>query len=126
MSPIPGKIDRAGSLLLVASLLAALSRASATDYYVNPSSGNSYPTVQAAVDAVAGQSEFNRANIFIAPGTYREIVTVSQPYVSFIGTGSSPAATTIVFSRMIGSANQFTWGQVVEIKMAPRLSWRAT
>ncbi len=112
----PGKVDGAGSLLLVASLLAAFSRASATDYYVNPSSGNSYPTVQAAVDAVAGQSEFNRANIFIAPGAYHEIVTVDKPYISFIGTGPSPDTTTIVFSRMIGSGNQFTWGQVLEIQ----------
>jgi len=110
------KVDGALSLFLVASLLPALSTAGATDYHVDPNNQNAYATVQDAVDAVAGQSEFNRANIFIAPGTYHEIVTVNQPYISFIGTGPSPDATTIVFSRMVGPGNQFTWGQVVEIQ----------
>jgi hypothetical protein len=109
----PKKVDGALLLLQVASLLAALSSARATDYYVDPNDGNAYATVQAAVDAVAGQSEFNRANIFIAPGIYREIVTVDKPYISFIGTGSSPDATTIVFSRGLGS---FGLGQIVEIQ----------
>src|SRR5205807_10321439 len=109
----PRRVDKALLLLQVASLLAALSSARATDYYVDPSDGNTYATVQDAVDAVAGQSEFNRANIFIAPGTYREIVTVNKPYISFIGEGSSPHATTIVFSRGLDS---FSYGQVVEIQ----------
>jgi len=104
-----------GALLLfrAAALLAALNSASAADYYVNPSDGNAFPTVQAAVDAVAGQSEFNRANIFIAPGAYREIITINKPYLSFIGEGSSPDATTIVFSRGVSSSS---YGQVVEIQ----------
>src|SRR5207302_489990 len=97
-------------LLKAASLLAALSSASAIDYFVDPSEENSYATVQDAVDAVAGQSEFNRANVFIAPGIYPEIITVNKPYISFIGEGSSPNATTIVFSRGLGS---FSYGQVV-------------
>jgi hypothetical protein len=113
---VPRKIDGELLLLRVASLFAALSSASAADYYVNPSDGNAYATVQAAVDAVAGQSEFNRANIFIAPGTYHEIVTINKPYISFIGTGPSPDATRIFFSRIIGSGNPFTYGQVVEIQ----------
>ena len=107
------KVDSALLLFQVASLLAALSSARATDYYVDPSDENAYATVQDAVDAVVGQSEFNRANIFIAPGTYREIVTIDKPFISFIGTGGSADATTIVFSRGIGS---FSYGQVVEIQ----------
>lgn len=104
------------SLFLAASLLPALSKAGATDYYVDPGNQNAYATVQDAVEAVAGQSEFNRANIFIAPGDYREIVTVNKPYVSFIGQGSSPDATTIVFSRSFGALGGY--GQVVEIQDA--------
>src|SRR5947209_18522513 len=77
----PRKVDKALLLLQVASLLAVLSSARATDYYVDPSDENAYATVQAAVNDVAGQSEFNRANIFIAPGTYREIVTIDKPFI---------------------------------------------
>ena len=108
----PTRVDGA-LLFLVASLLPALNKAGATDYSVDPGNLNAYATVQDAVDAVAGQSEFNRANIFIAPGTYHEIVTVSQPHISFIGTGSSPDATTIVFSRSLGSLG---FNAVVEIQ----------
>jgi hypothetical protein len=110
----PGKVD--ARLLQVAALLAALSSASATDYYVDPSDGDAYASVQEAVDAVNGESEFNRANIFIAPGTYREIVVVDKPYISFIGTGPSPDTTTISFPRGIISGDDFNWSQIVEIR----------
>jgi Pectinesterase len=100
----------AASLLLVAR-----NSAPAADYFVNPSDPNAYATVQAAVDAVSGQSEFNRANIFIAPGTYHEVVTVNQPYISFIGLGSSPDQTTISFSRAY-VAGGFDYGEIVQIQ----------
>lgn len=102
-------------LLQAASLLALLQPTRAADYFVDPSDPNAYASVQAAVDAVSGQSEFDRANIFIAPGRYHELVTVSEPNVSFIGTGASPTETTITFSRgyVFGSSN---FGQVLEIQ----------
>jgi hypothetical protein len=109
------KVDAAW-LFQVAALCFALGTANATDYFVDPSDGNAYATVQDAVDAVAGQSEFNRANIFIAPGTYRELVTIAKPYISLIGTGPSPETTTIVYARTISTGDPFTWGQVVEIQ----------
>ncbi|HEX4629470.1 MAG TPA: pectinesterase family protein [Chthoniobacterales bacterium] len=102
-------------LLGAVSLLAMLSSARSADYYVEPSDANAFPTVQAAVDAVSGQSELNRANIFIAPGTYHEIVTVDKPYVSFIGTGSSSDQTTISFSRAY-VAGGFDSGEIVRIQ----------
>ncbi|PYJ90589.1 MAG: hypothetical protein DME70_00280, partial [Verrucomicrobia bacterium] len=105
--PCPRRFD--GVLLLL--LLAMTSAAWATDYYVDPSSANAYPNVQAAVDAVSGQSEFDRANIFIAPGSYNELVSVAEPYISFIGTGATPDATRIVFSKRWSSG-----GQVVAIQ----------
>src|SRR5205823_4180157 len=108
----PGKVD-AALLFTIAALLTALGTASATDYYVDPANGNAFATVQAAVDAVAGQSEFNRANIFIAPGSYKELVTVAKPYLSFIGTGVTADATRIVFSKRWSSG-----GEVVEIQSA--------
>jgi Pectinesterase len=110
----PRKVDVAW-LLQMAALLAALHQARATDYNVDPINGSAYATVQEAVDAVTGQSEFDRANIFIAPGTYHELVTVYKPYISFIGTGDSPEATKITFARAEATSGPFTWGQVVEI-----------
>ena len=110
------RVDRAWALFRLAAALVAVSSASASDYYVDSNAAGAYTTVQSAVDAVDGQSEFNRANIFIAPGTYREIVTVSKPYVSFIGKADSPEATTITFSRTVSPGDMFSWGQVVEIQ----------
>jgi len=112
----PNRMDGVSLLLGAASLLAMPGSARSADYYVNPSDANAYSTVQAAVDAVEGQSEFNRANIFIAPGVYREIVVVDKPYISFIGTGVSPEATSISFARGIISGPPFDWGQIVEIR----------
>jgi pectin methylesterase-like acyl-CoA thioesterase len=59
-----------------------------------------YTTVQAAIDAVpAGNT--SRVTITIAPGTYREVVTVpaTKPYVTLQGTGSSAAQTVIVYNN---------------------------
>jgi pectinesterase len=99
----------------VAAILIAVNPARATDYYVDPSAPGAYATVQSAVDAVANQSEFNRANIFIAPGIYREIVTVNKPYVSLIGEGDSAEATRITFARTV-PGDMVSFGQVVEIQ----------
>jgi pectin methylesterase-like acyl-CoA thioesterase len=106
-----------GVLLVVgaAALVVVPSLARAADYYVNPSDASSYSTVQSAVDAVTGQSEFNRANIFIAPGIYHELVAVSQPYISLIGTGSSPDQTTISFSRAYVAGGS-DYGEIVKIQ----------
>src|SRR5882724_1980362 len=113
-SPGPRRLSQVLLLFGAASLLAMLNSADAVDYYVAPTGANAYPTVQAAVDAVSGQSELNRANIFIAPGTYHELVTVDKPFISFIGTGASADATKISFSRAyIPGVN---YGQIVEIQ----------
>jgi hypothetical protein len=110
----PKRIDGMLLLLGAASLFAMPYLARAADYYVDPNNATAYATIQAAVDAVSGQSEFNRANIFIAPGTYPEIITVDKPFISFIGTGVSPDATTISFSRAYIPG--VSYGQVVEIQ----------
>ncbi len=72
---------------------------SARDYFVDKSGANgAYPTVQSAVDAVTGQSETDRANIFIAPGKYVERVAVEKPFVTFIGQGEAPTNVIISFN----------------------------
>jgi hypothetical protein len=112
--PRPNKVD-AALLFQVATLFLVSTSATATDYLVDPGNSNAYPTVQEALDAVAGQSELNRANIFIAPGVYHEVVVVEKPYVSFIGTGGSPDATAISFSRPFVPGG-IGYGQIVEIQ----------
>jgi pectin methylesterase-like acyl-CoA thioesterase len=80
-------------------VIAAAETALARDYFVNPTGDNgAFPTVQSAVDAVAGQTENERANIFIAPGRYWERVSVDKPFVTFIGQGDAPAEVTISFN----------------------------
>ena len=83
-------------------MLAALSGARANDYFVNPSGANgAFPTVQSAVDAVIGQTEIARANIFLAPARYVERVTVDKPFVTFIGQGVAPADVNISFNSTV-------------------------
>lgn len=81
-----------------ALLLSALQKGQATDYFVDPSgTGGAFINIQSAVDAVTGQTTTNRANIFIAPATYVEQVTVDKPYVTFIGQGTAPSAVKISY-----------------------------
>lgn len=68
------------------------------DYFVDPNCASAFPTIQSAHDAISGQSPSNRANIFIAPGTYTELVNVTKPDVSLIGLGESPSDVFITFS----------------------------
>jgi pectin methylesterase-like acyl-CoA thioesterase len=75
----------------LACLCAFVFDARARDYFVNRSgSDGAFPTVQSAVDAVSGQTETDRANIFIAPGRYVERVLLEKPFVTFIGQGTAP------------------------------------
>ena len=90
--------------------------AAARDYFVNPSGADgAFPTVQSAVDAVSGQTEIDRANIFIAPGRYVERVLVDKPFVTFIGQGAAPADVTISFNKTFVSVPVFSWGETVAI-----------
>src|SRR5207247_3309352 len=82
-----------------AIVFAASNDARASDYFVNPNGANgAFPTVQGAVDAVSGQTDTARANIFIAPARYVEQVTVDKPFVTFIGQGAAPADVNISFN----------------------------
>jgi pectinesterase len=88
----------------------------ARDYFVNPNGVNgAFPTVQSAVDAVDGQTETDRANIFIAPGKYIERVTLEKPFVSFIGQGAAPADVTISFNGTPVNVPAFSAHETVSI-----------
>lgn len=109
---------QAPAKLLILQFVALLcaSGTEAKNYYVNPSGANgAFKRVQGAVDAVTGATELNRANIFIAPGTYSELLTISKPWISLIGTGDSPAAVNISFAST-QTHDPFDWGAVVEVQ----------
>lgn len=78
----------AAAVLLLHALPSLPAAAAGTDLYVGyPGKQDNYSTVQAAVNAAAGRkpaSENDRVTIHIAPGTYREQVTVNTPYLSFV------------------------------------------
>ncbi len=59
-----------------------------------------YTTVQAAIDAVPANNT-GRVTITIAPGTYREVVSVpsNKPFITLQGTGSSASQTVIVYNN---------------------------
>ncbi len=88
----------------------------ARDYFVDPSGTNgAFLTVQSAVDAVTGETETDRANIFIAPGKYIERVAVEKPFVTFLGQGAAPADVTISFNGTPVDVPQFSWNETVFI-----------
>jgi pectin methylesterase-like acyl-CoA thioesterase len=87
----------------------------ARDYFVDKTGANgAFLTVQSAVDAVTGQTEIDRANIFIAPGKYVERVAVEKPFVTFIGQGAAPAEVIISFNLTTGQEGDF--GESVSIR----------
>lgn len=62
--------------------------------YVNSSN---YATIEAALSAAKEYSE--PVTIYIAPGTYRENLTINQHNLTLIGEGADPADTVIVFGH---------------------------
>lgn len=91
-------------------------RAGAADYFVNPNGDSgAFPTVQMAVDAISGETEWNRANVYIAPGIYRERLIVTKPYVSLIGQGGSRNDTVISYNTTPDFDSTLGWGEVVGV-----------
>jgi pectin methylesterase-like acyl-CoA thioesterase len=86
------------------------------NYFVRQSGASgAFQTVQSAVDAVEDQTETNRANIFIAPGTYVEHVVVEKPFVTFIGQGATPADVIISLNNTLAYIPEFSLGETVFI-----------
>ena len=98
-------------------VVVALREARARDYFVNPTGADgAFPTVQSAVNAVAGQTEMERANIFLAPARYIERVTVDKSFVTFIGQGATPADVTISFNSTPSYGPSHALGETVSIR----------
>jgi polygalacturonase len=73
--------------------------AAAPTLFVSTAGKADYNTVQAAVDAAPATGG---AIILVAPGTYREVVTISKPNITLRGGDSDPAKTVIVDDRNSG------------------------
>jgi pectinesterase len=83
---------------ITAGLVFITSLARAADYIVDPTGVRGhFRTIQAAHDAIAGQTAQDRAHILIVPGIYHEQLRITKPHVSLIGLGKSPAAVRISF-----------------------------
>jgi pectinesterase len=75
--------------------------AQATDYFVDPNGAgrpNTYTSITTAIAAVTGQTDGNRANIYVAPGVYNEQISLAKPYVSLIGQSSAASDVLISFN----------------------------
>jgi pectin methylesterase-like acyl-CoA thioesterase len=112
------QLSRTLPACIYAFALGAAEAAQARDYFVNPTDAGAFRTLQSAVDAVAGQSETDRANIFIAPGRYVERVSVGKPFVTFIGQGLAPADVVISFNKTPTETPVKTLGETVSIQPA--------
>lgn len=84
-------------VLLLTAFPAVPAKAAGTDLYVGYADRQgSFSTVNAAVSAAAQRnpsSENDRVTIHIAPGTYREQITVNTPYISFVNDDASKQVT---------------------------------
>ncbi|QAY79545.1 pectinesterase family protein [Sphingosinicella sp. BN140058] len=81
-------------------LTGAAPPAQARDLIVSASERGAYRSVQAAIDALPADGGVVR----IAPGTWREKLTISGPGVTLIGTGKRPDATILVYGDSAKSA----------------------
>ncbi|MEO7494940.1 MAG: pectinesterase family protein [Massilia sp.] len=83
------RVRQAG--LIITLLLTASAAQAITKVYVGGTGTGHYATVQAALNALPSDG----GEIAVAPGTYKEQVTITKPNVRLIGQGSSATATVI-------------------------------
>jgi pectin methylesterase-like acyl-CoA thioesterase len=79
--------------MITMAALALAGSAQAAQVTVSHDNGAQYQTVQAAVDALPADG----GDVLIAPGTYREKLTVAKNGVHFKGTGAKPDDTVLVY-----------------------------
>jgi len=69
--------------------------------YVAADGTGEYSSVQQAIDAAPEQGAF----ISIAPGVYREVLTILKPNLHLRGASSDPSKAVIVFNKSAGDSN---------------------
>ncbi|UUU28136.1 pectinesterase family protein [Streptomyces sp. DSM 40750] len=73
------------------------------DAVVDPDGDGDYTSVQAALDALGAGTAADPRVIQVNPGTYRELVQVSNKYVRLIGAGDDPSQTVITYDNAAGT-----------------------
>lgn len=79
-----------------------------TDLFVDPTgAGGAYTTVQAAVNAAPAGSASNRTVIHIAPGTYKQQITIpaNKPFLSLVGQTTDPSKVVLTYNLNVNSPN---------------------
>jgi pectin methylesterase-like acyl-CoA thioesterase len=67
--------------------------------YVAADGTGEFSSIQRAIDA----ADSGGAEISIAPGTYREVLTIDKPHITLRGAGSDAASTSVVNDRSAGA-----------------------
>ncbi|WP_449342144.1 pectinesterase family protein, partial [Streptomyces aurantiogriseus] len=73
------------------------------DAVVDAEGDGDHTSVQAALDALGAGTSANPVIIQVNPGTYKELVDVSKPYVQLIGAGDDPSETVITYDNAAGT-----------------------
>jgi pectinesterase len=81
--------------------------AHATSLYVSKAGGGAYTTVQAAINAAPAGTSSNRTIIYIAPGTYKEKISVpsSKKFLCFIGQTTDATKVVLTYNQNATSPN---------------------
>jgi pectinesterase len=96
------------TLLLALGFLAATCAHAATNLYVNKTGASgAYTTVQAAINAAPVGTASNRTIIYIAPGTYKEKLTVSsaKKFLCFIGQTTDATKVILTYNQNATTSN---------------------
>lgn len=67
--------------------------------YVAADGTGEYSSIQKAIDAAPASG----ASILVAPGTYREVLTIDKPHIELRGAGNDPAKVMVVNDRSAGA-----------------------
>ncbi|HNT78870.1 MAG TPA: hypothetical protein PKH77_28015, partial [Anaerolineae bacterium] len=97
-------VEAAGTLDITVTHAIEADNAGGANYshvVVVAKSGGDYTTIQAAIEAITDETAINPYLVWIAPGTYNEVVTM-KPYVHLQGAGQEA---TIVTSNESGAAS---------------------
>ena len=105
-----GRFPQFPSLATAPEMASAAPAVDKTLYVAADGSGD-YFSIQQALDAAPADG----ALLQVAPGTYREILTVLKPNVTLRGAGSGPAATVVVNDHSAGANGGTTHSATVNI-----------
>lgn len=78
------------------------------DLLVAPDGSGDYTTVQAALDAAPAGTASDATVIAIKPGIYRELIRITKPYVTLVGSTGQAADVVLTYDNAAGTTNPAT------------------